>query len=168
MSLNKIDTPAVVVDLDIAEANIARFQAHCDAHGIGLRPHIKTHKLPLLARAQLESGAIGITCQKISEAEAMLAEDGIQPGIKTGIKDVLITYNILGAQKLQRLKALAERVRLTVVADNAETVEGLSQSFATAPAPLPVLVECDTGAERCGATTPQAANALARRIDGAP
>ena len=70
---DSIDTPAVLIDLDIAEANIRRFQQHCNAHGLKLRPHIKTHKLPMLAKAQLKAGAVGITCQKISEAEAMIA-----------------------------------------------------------------------------------------------
>lgn len=160
MTLADLDTPAVVVDLDVAETNIAAFQAHCDAHGLGLRPHIKTHKLPFLARHQIKAGAIGITCQKISEAEAILAEGGID--------DVLLTYNILGRRKLERLRALAQRVRLTVVADNTETVDGLSAAFADAPTPLRVLVECDTGAARCGVTSPEAAEALALYIDGAP
>ena len=69
-----IDTPAVLVDLDVAEANIDRFQKYCNLHGFQNRPHIKTHKLPSLARRQIEAGAAGITCQKISEAEAMIAE----------------------------------------------------------------------------------------------
>ena len=156
----EIDTPAVLIDLDVAEANIDRFQAHCDARGLSLRPHIKTHKLPLLARRQLAAGAVGITCQKISEAEAMIAEGGID--------DVLLTYNVLGASKLARLRALAERVRLSVVADNAVVVAGLAETFADAPRPLRVLVECDTGALRCGVVTPEEALALARQITAAP
>lgn len=155
-----IDTPAVLVDLDIAEANIAKFQAHCDAHGLGLRPHIKTHKLPSLARRQVAAGAIGITCQKVSEAEAIVAGGGID--------DVLLTYNILGAEKLRRLRDLADRIRLTVVADNTETVDGLSRTFADAADPLRVLVECDTGAERCGVVSPEASRDLAMYIHAAP
>lgn len=155
-----IDTPAVLVDLDVAEANIDRFQAHCDAHGLAVRPHIKTHKLPMLAKRQIKAGAIGITCQKISEAEAMIAEGGID--------DILLTYNVLGPAKLPRLRALAARVRLTVVADNEAVVDGLSAAFADASEPLRVLVECDTGAARCGVSTPEAARALATRIADAP
>ncbi len=155
-----IDTPAVLIDLDIAEANIDRFQAYCTAHGLKSRPHIKTHKLPRLALRQIAAGAVGITCQKISEAEAMIA-----PG---GIDDVLITYNIVGPTKLARLRALADRVRLSVVADSAATVDGLSRTFDGAAKPLSVLVECDTGAARCGVATPEAARDLARRIDAAP
>lgn len=156
----EIDTPAVLVDLDIAEANIDAYQAHCDAHGLKLRPHIKTHKLPMLARRQIAAGAIGITCQKISEAEAMIAEGGVT--------DVLLTYNILGAAKLARLRRLAEAVSLTVVCDNAQVARGLSEAFADAPKPLAVLVECDTGAGRCGVQTPEAAATLAAEIAALP
>lgn len=155
-----IDTPAVLVDLDIAEANIDRFQAHCDAHNLLLRPHIKTHKLPFLARRQIEAGAIGITCQKISEAEAMLAEGGID--------DVLITFNILSEGKLKRLRDLSERVNLSVVVDNTETIDGLSKAFENAQSPLKVLVECDTGAGRCGVQTSEAAEKMARYIAAQP
>jgi D-serine deaminase-like pyridoxal phosphate-dependent protein len=160
MTFPQIDTPAVLVDLDIAEANIDRFQAHCDQHGLPLRPHIKTHKLPMIAKRQVQAGAIGITCQKISEAEAMIAEGGID--------DVLITFNILGDTKLSRLRALANRVRLTVVADNITTVDGLSRAFADSTTPLSVLVECDTGAARCGVATPEAARNLAQFISQQP
>ncbi|MFW5678844.1 MAG: D-TA family PLP-dependent enzyme [Pseudomonadota bacterium] len=155
-----VDTPAVLVDLDVAEANIDRFQRYCDAYGLKARPHIKTHKLPRLARRQIEAGAVGITCQKVSEALAMVADGGID--------DVLLTYNILGEAKLRELRHLHELVRLTVVADNPTVVDGLSGAFADAPAPLRVLVECDTGAGRCGVTTPEAAAELAATIDAAP
>lgn len=156
----EIDTPAVLVDLDIVQSNIDRFQAHCDAHGLALRPHIKTHKLPALARRQIGAGAIGITCQKISEAEAMIAEGGIE--------DVLLTYNILGKAKLQRLRALAGKVRLSVVCDNITVARGLSDAFRGTGEALRVLIECDTGAGRCGAPTPEAAATLASTVDSLP
>ena len=156
-----LSTPAVVVDLAVAKRNIARFQDFALRHGLRVRPHIKTHKLPLMARLQLEAGAIGITCQKVSEAEAML-DDCPEIG------DVLITYNILGADKLDRLAALARRVRLSVVADNAAVIDGLAARFAGEPAPLTVLVECNTGADRCGVGTPAAARDLARLIAARP
>ncbi len=155
----EVDTPAVLVDLDIAERNIDRFQAYANGHGLRVRPHIKTHKLPFLARRQIAAGAVGITCQKVSEAEAMV-EGG-------GLDDVLITYGILGEAKLRRLRHLAERVRLAVVADNPTVVDGLSGAFGNGP-PLRVLVECDTGAARCGVQTPEEAVQLARTIDDAP
>ncbi len=157
MIFPEIDTPAVLVDLDIAEANIDRYQAHCDAQGLKLRPHIKTHKLPMIAKRQIQAGAIGITCQKISEAEAMISEGGID--------DVLITFNILGDSKLSRLRALAEKVRLSVVVDNSETILGLARTFADAKAPIWVLVECDTGGGRCGVMTQQSARDLAQIIE---
>lgn len=159
--LDKIDTPAVLIDLDITKQNIERFQSYADTHGIDVRPHIKTHKLPLVAEMQLGAGAVGITCQKVSEAEAMIEGS-------TAIRDVLITYNILGSGKLERLKALAARVKLSVVADSRAVVDGLSAAFRDAAQPLAVLVECDTGANRCGVTDPQAAAALAADIDAAP
>jgi D-serine deaminase-like pyridoxal phosphate-dependent protein len=156
----EIDTPAAVVDLDMAEDHIAKFQKYLDGHGIPGRPHIKTHKLPQLAKAQLASGAHGITCQKISEAEAMIAGGGID--------NVLLTYNILGSEKLARLRALSERVRLSVVADNSNVVAGLAEAFRDARTPLHVLVECDTGAKRCGVATGGEALVLAREIAAAP
>ncbi|WP_413220430.1 D-TA family PLP-dependent enzyme [Tritonibacter mobilis] len=155
-----IDTPAVLVDLNIAEANVRAFQDYCDSHGLQLRPHIKTHKLPRLAEYQIEQGAFGITCQKITEAEAMIAGGDM--------RDILITYNILGRDKVARLRALSEQVRLSVVADNAAVVEGLSAGFADAKTPLPVLVECNTGADRCGVETPAEALELALAINAAP
>nr|WP_319383322.1 D-TA family PLP-dependent enzyme [uncultured Roseibium sp.] len=155
-----LDTPCVLVDLDIAEANIRKYQAHCDSNGLRLRPHIKTHKLPSLAKYQVEQGAVGITCQKVSEAEAMVAGGGID--------DVLITYNILGDTKTARLRALSEKVRLSVVADNDVVAGGLSRAFADASEPLTVLVECNTGADRCGVASPAAAADLARLIGTLP
>lgn len=156
-----VDTPAVLIDLDIVERNIRRFQNYADAHGLKIRPHIKTHKLPAIAEMQLRAGAVGITCQKVSEAEAMVAGS-------SEIRDVLITYNILGKEKLEHLKALARKVTLSVVADNEIVISGLSAAFADEPAPLRVLVECNTGADRCGVASPEEASALALMIQAAP
>ncbi|CAD7031622.1 alanine racemase [Pseudorhizobium endolithicum] len=110
---------------------------------------------------QLEAGAVGITCQKVSEAEAMIAGS-------SAIRDILITYNVVGQQKLQRLRLLADKVTLSVVADSAEVIDGLSEAFAQAEKPLTVLVECNTGADRCGVSTPKDAEALAAKIVAAP
>lgn len=155
------NTPAVLIDLDIAKANIERFQGFANQHGLKVRPHIKTHKLPLVAEMQLAAGAVGITCQKVSEAEAMIAGCG-------AITDVLITYNIVGAEKLAHLKTLATKVKLSVVADSQAVVDGLSNTFKAEPKPLTVLLECDTGANRCGVISPDAAADLAAQIHGAP
>ncbi len=160
-TLQTLNTPAVLVDLDIARRNIDRFQTYANTHGLTVRPHIKTHKLPALAEMQLRAGAVGVTCQKVSEAEAMVAGS-------PEIRDVLITYNILGTEKLEHLVSLARKVTLSVVADNETVIDGLSGAFASQPAPLAVLVECNTGADRCGVPTPEAAAALAQRIAKAP
>ncbi|PSJ57115.1 D-TA family PLP-dependent enzyme [Pseudaminobacter soli (ex Li et al. 2025)] len=158
---DEIQTPAVLVDIDVAKRNIERFQAYADSHGLKVRPHIKTHKLPAIAEIQLDAGAVGITCQKISEAEAMIAGGN-------RLTDVLITYNILGDDKLHALVALARKVRLSVVADNATVVDGLSAAFSAAGVTLDVFVECNTGADRCGVGSPQEAADLAGRIAAAP
>jgi D-serine deaminase-like pyridoxal phosphate-dependent protein len=150
-------TPAVVIDLDKVEANIARLQAACDAAGIANRPHIKTHKSPELARLQREAGARGITCQKLGEAEIMA--DG-------GMDDILISYNILGEEKLGRLGALQRRVRMIVAADNPVTIAGLPSAAEIAGRDLEVVVECDTGRQRAGVETPAEAVALAKLIAG--
>ena len=160
MNVLPIDTPAVLVDMDIAEKNIRDFQRYCDQHNLRLRPHIKTHKLPGLAQYQLAQGAVGFTCQKVSEAEAMVAGGAVG--------DILITYNILGNEKVARLRALSERVTLSVVADSQTVIDGLSAGFADAPQPLPVLIECNTGADRCGVSTPEQAADLAAKVAKSP
>ena len=149
----------MLIDLDKVAANLARAQAYADAHGIRLRPHVKTHKLPRFARDQMALGAVGITAQKLGEAEAMA--DG-------GLSDIFLPYNIIGASKLARLAALARRVRLSVTCDNAMVLSGYAATFTAPETPLTVLVECDTGAGRCGVQTPQQAVALAQAIAAAP
>jgi D-serine deaminase-like pyridoxal phosphate-dependent protein len=155
------DTPVVTIDLDIMEANIRRLQAYCDAHGIANRPHIKTHKIPEIARRQLAAGATGITCQKLGEVAVML---------DAGLRDILITYNVLGAAKVRRLRALADHpgARLAVAIDDLAVARALSEVFADAADPLRVLVECDTGAGRMGTPTPAATVELAQAIAGLP
>ncbi|MDR7419228.1 MAG: alanine racemase [Armatimonadota bacterium] len=155
------DTPVVTIDLDIMDANIRRLQAYCDAHGIANRPHIKTHKIPAIAKHQLREGAAGITCQKLGEVAIML---------DAGITDILVTYNILGDAKLHRLREMAGRpgARLIVACDNGVVVRALSEAFAGAPAPLSVVVECDTGTGRTGTQTPAETVELAQVIAGLP
>lgn len=151
------DTPVLTIDLDIMERNIGRMQALCDECGVSLRPHVKTHKTPEIARAQLAAGGRGITCQTVGEAEVMAA---------AGIDDILITYNILGESKLRRLRALAERIRLGVVCDNETVARALSSAFADADTPLSVLVECDANAGRNGVQSPKEAAELGALING--
>lgn len=157
--MNTLDTPVVVIDLDKMETNINRLQHYLDEHGIANRPHIKTHKIPDIAKMQLRAGAVGITCQKLGEAEIMA---------DSGIPDILITYNIMGEAKLRRLTQLARRIKLSVTADSEFTVQGLSQACADAGVQVGVLIEFESGKQRCGVQTPEAAAALARLIDSLP
>ena len=148
-------TPCAVIDMDRVERNIARVQARCDAAGVANRPHIKTHKSPVLAQLQVKAGAQGITCQKIGEAEVMAA---------AGIDNILISYNLIGEEKMARLGALQTKAEMTVAADNATVIEGLPQAAASSGRTLSVVVECDTGRKRAGVETPAEAIALARQI----
>ena len=148
-------TPAAVIDMDRVERNIARVQAACDAAGVANRPHIKTHKSPVLARLQIAAGAKGITCQKLGEAEVMA---------EAGIDDILISYNLIGDEKMARLGALQACANMTVAADNSVVIAGLPQAARASGRPLSVVVECDTGRKRAGVETPAEAIALARQI----
>ena len=157
--IEDLETPVPVIDIDVVERNLTRWQARCDKAGFANRPHIKTHKLVALAKAQLDLGAAGITVQKLGEAEVMA--DG-------GITDILLTFNVVGRHKLERLSALARRTDIKVVADNDAVLEGLVQAAGDAGRKITVLVECDTGAARNGVQTPEAAAQLAKAIDGQP
>src|SRR5437764_13631741 len=137
MIKTEIPTPALLLDLDRFERNIAKMAAHVKAVGKKLRPHSKTHKCPEIARRQIAAGAIGVCCQKVSEAEAMV--DG-------GIDNVLISNEVVGAQKLERLAALSQRARLGICVDDPENLQALAASGAM----LDVYVELDVGMRRCG------------------
>src|SRR4029450_4262520 len=150
-------TPCAVIDMDRVERNIARIQKACDDAGIANRPHIKTHKNPTIAKMQVAAGAKGITCQKIGEAEIMA---------NAGIDDILISYNLLGEEKMARLGALNAKTNMTVAADNSTVVAGLPKAAAASGRRLSVVVECDTGRKRAGVETPAEAIALARQIAG--
>ena len=151
----ELETPSIVVDLDLMEANIARLQLYLSAHGIANRPHIKTHKIPAIARQQMAAGAVGITCQKLGEAEVMAAE---------GLVDIFLPYNLLGDLKLRRLAALMRQAAVSVTADSAIVASGLARAAHEAGSELTVLVECDLGAQRCGVQSPTEAADLARFI----
>jgi len=148
-------TPCAVIDMDRVERNIARIQKACEAAGVANRPHIKTHKSPLLAKMQIAAGASGITCQKLGEAEVMA---------EAGIDDILISYNLIGDEKMARLGALQRKANMTVAADNSTVIAGLPKAAETSGQPLAVVVECDTGRKRAGVETPAEAVRLAREI----
>ncbi len=159
MRVDELETPVPVVDMERMEANISRLQAYLDQHNIANRPHVKTHKIPAIAQLQKDAGAVGITCQKVSEAEVMA---------ESGFNNIFIPYNILGQSKLQRLMALAARITISVSADSEVVIRGLSKAAQEAGLLLPVLVECDTGAQRCGVQSPVEAAGLARLIASLP
>ena len=142
MNAFDLETPSVYVDLDVMERNIRTMQERCRGWGVGLRPHTKTHKIPEIARMQLEAGAIGITVAKVGEAEVL-------PG-----DDVLIAYPIM-ADKLPRLQALIKKGRrVTVVVDSVEAARNLPG--------VGVMVEVDVGAGRCGVSTSEQVLEIAR------
>jgi D-serine deaminase-like pyridoxal phosphate-dependent protein len=154
-----IDTPALVVDLDALERNLDLMANAIRGAGVLLRPHAKSHKCPEIARRQIERDAVGICCQKVSEAEAF---------IDAGIRDVLVTNEIVGAAKQARLAQLARRATIGVLADDAANVVELSTAATTAGATLDVLVEIDVGAHRCGVQPGDAAARLAVAIAASP
>jgi D-serine deaminase-like pyridoxal phosphate-dependent protein len=136
-----LDTPALYVDLDVLERNIARMQQQCRAWGVELRPHVKTHKIAEIAQMQLDAGAIGITVAKVGEAEVL-------PG-----EDVLVAYPLVKA-KLPRLRALAKTRRVKVAVDSVDVARDLQG--------IDTLVEIDVGVGRCGAQSPDQAVAIAK------
>jgi D-serine deaminase-like pyridoxal phosphate-dependent protein len=155
VSLEAIETPAAVVDADRLEGNLTRWQEYCDRHELANRPHVKTHKCAEIARRQLELGAVGITCQKLSEAETMA---------DAGCDDILVSFNIVGPAKLERLRRLLERVAVTVSVDDAALLAGLAGAAGAASRELGVLVDCDTGLGRTGVSDPEAAAELAAAV----
>lgn len=159
MHIDELETPVPVVDIDLMETNISRLQKFLDDHHIANRPHIKTHKIPEIAWMQMKAGAVGITCQKVSEAEVMADH---------GFTDIFIPYNIIGESKLHRLMNLAKRIKVSVTTDSEVVANGLSNASQKAGITLEVLVECDTGAHRCGVGSAQEAAALAKIISQLP
>src|SRR5262245_31145469 len=159
MNLAELDTPVATVDLDAVERNIARMQSYCDEHGLSFRPHIKTHKLPAIAHMQVRAGAVGITCQKLGEAEVMAA---------AGLDDILITFPLIGGAKAERTAALASEVKISVVGDSPAVAHNLSPTLAREGAEVDFLVECDTGFRRTGVQSAAEAAELAELVDSLP
>jgi D-serine deaminase-like pyridoxal phosphate-dependent protein len=159
MKVASLDTPVATVDLDAVERNIARMQGYCDEHGLDFRPHIKTHKLPAVAYMQVRAGAVGITCQKLGEAEVMQA---------AGLGDILISFPLVGAAKAERLAALASEATISVVGDSEAVARGLAAALDRAGVEVAFLVECDTGFGRTGVQSPEAAAQLAELVYSLP
>ncbi len=158
MHVSEIDTPALVVDLDIMERNLARVAEYAKEHGLRLRPHTKTHKSTRIGRRQLESGAAGLTVAKVSEAEVML---GAQPA------DMLVAFPVVGRQKLDRLMEVARKTRVTVALDSLQAAQPISDAARAAQVEVGVLVEIDAGLGRVG-VAPCEALALAQAVRGLP
>lgn len=154
-----LDTPAVLIDLTIMERNLARMADYCRDHHLALRPHTKTHKVPELAHRQIRLGACGITVAKVGEAEVMGA---------AGIEDILIAYPVVGALKTERLTRVARRARVTVGVDSFEAAHGISQAAVAGGVTIGLLLEINTGYNRCGVPIGSGAVDLARRIGELP
>ena len=141
MRVSDLDTPALLIDLDIMERNLARVADYARAHDLRLRPHTKTHKIPALGRRQVELGAAGLTVAKVGEAEVML---GAEP------PEMLVAYPIIGRRKLDRLMEVARRTRLTVALDSLFVARQLSDAARSAQVNVGVLAEADVGLQRVG------------------
>ncbi|MDX2158317.1 MAG: DSD1 family PLP-dependent enzyme [Hyphomicrobiaceae bacterium] len=159
LAMSEIDTPALLIDLDAFERNLQRMAAFTAKAGVRLRPHAKTHKSPIIGLRQMALGAVGLCCQKVSEAEAM---------VEGGIPDVYVSNEIVGARKLDRLAALAHQARVMVAVDNEAAVEALGAAARRAGVRIRTLVEIDCGANRCGVPPGAPAVALAERVAREP
>jgi D-serine deaminase-like pyridoxal phosphate-dependent protein len=158
-TLAEVDTPALVLDLDAFESNLHRLKDSLEGRKVSVRPHAKSHKCPQIAMRQIALGAVGVCCQKVSEAEAL---------IEGGVGDVLIANEVVGAAKLRRLAALSKQARVAVCVDDAGNVSDLAKAAAEYGVRLDVLVEINVGANRCGVEPGEPAVALAREIASRP
>jgi 3-hydroxy-D-aspartate aldolase len=159
MTLDEVDTPALMIDLDAFERNLRRLADKVRGSGVRLRPHAKTHKCPVIALKQIELGAVGVCVQKVSEAEAM---------VYGGVRDVLVTNEVVGRQKLRHLLALAHTATIGVCVDDVSQVAALDAAAAEAGTTLGVHVEINMGGNRCGVEPGAPALDLARRVADAP
>jgi D-serine deaminase-like pyridoxal phosphate-dependent protein len=150
-----LSTPALTIDLDILEANLDRMASYCNKHGIGLRPHTKTHKTPELARLQIDRGAVGLTVAKVGEAEVMA---------DAGLDDILVAYPVWGEEKLHRLAMLARTRNILLSLDSEATAHELSRAMTAHDATIGLLVEFDTGVGRCGVEPGAACVELAAKV----
>jgi D-serine deaminase-like pyridoxal phosphate-dependent protein len=159
MKISDLDTPAVLIDLDKLEQNIARLASFAKAQRVNLRPHIKTHKIPQIAQLQLRAGAIGITCQKLGEAEIMAA---------SGLDDILITYPIIGEHKLNRLTQLKQSAKVCTVLDSEEAMAPLAAHMQHEALQHEIMIEVNTGLNRCGVLPGEPVLKLVQRLQQFP
>jgi D-serine deaminase-like pyridoxal phosphate-dependent protein len=157
-ALDMLETPSLLVDLDRMERNLARAADYAATHGLALRPHVKTHKSPVIGGRQVALGAIGLTCATPKEAEVMSAVTS----------DILVAYPPVGAPRAERLAALPSHVSLTVALDSAHAATDIARAASSAGRRVGVYVELDLGMHRVGLPVVDAAIALAKRVDGEP
>lgn len=156
---DQVDTPSLMLDLDAFEDNLRTMQALAERHGVALRPHAKAHRCPEVSLRQVALGAQGICCQKVSEAF---------PFLQAGLRDIHISNEVIGEDKLALLAILARSAQVSVCVDHPEAARALSAALQRHNASLRVLVEIDVGQKRCGVTTPQAAVGLASLVQSLP
>ena len=154
-----LDTPALMLDLDLLENNIARIAARCKACGVHWRPHTKGNKTPAIAHKLLDAGAIGVTCAKLGEAEIMAA---------SGIRDILVANQVVGERKMARLTHLQRHADVMVAIDDPVHVNMISEAAQAVGVSVRVLVELDIGMGRCGVGAGKPALELAQQADAAP
>jgi len=158
-SIDEVDTPALLLDLDVLDENIARMQAFADAAGVALRPHAKSHKSADIALRQIEAGARGVCCQKVSEAELLALN---------GVGDILVSNQVVGARKIARLAGLARAANVAVCVDDAGNAAEIAAAARRLGGPIDMLVEVDVGMGRCGVDPEQALPLVQEigRLDG--
>jgi len=150
-----IDTPALLIDLDAMERNIAKMAKYFRGVKAKLRPHAKTHKTPIIAHKQIQAGARGITCAKLGEAEVMVA---------AGIRDILIANQVVGRQKIERLMRLAKHSDVVVAVDDPRNARDLSEAALRVGTKLNILIEVNVGMDRCGVEPGKPTLVLARNV----
>lgn len=156
--VEEVETPALLIDVQAAERNIKRLQEITKGTSAIPRPHAKSHKCPNLARMQIKHGAIGVCCQKVSEAVAL---------VNAGITDVLVANQIVDHRKIRRLSTLARRARISVCVDQKQNVVDLSRIASSMGTELYILIEIDVGMKRCGVQPGPAVLSLAKTINEA-
>jgi D-serine deaminase-like pyridoxal phosphate-dependent protein len=159
MPLEEVDTPALLIELDGFERNIARMAEAIEGTGVRLRPHAKTHKCPVIALRQMARGAVGVCCQKVGEAEAM---------VYGGVPDVFVSNEVVGRSKVERLVSLAKQARVAVCADDPIQVAEYRDAARKNEVELSVLVELNVGANRCGLEPGETALDLIRQVLESP
>jgi D-serine deaminase-like pyridoxal phosphate-dependent protein len=157
--LPSVDTPALLIDLDIVDRNLERMQQKASNYGVALRPHIKTHKIPELALLQMRLGAHGITAAKVSEAEVMAA---------AGITNIFVANQIVSKEKLNRLAAISKKVRISLGLDSVAAARQLSDVFAASGLTIEYLIEINSGLDRCGVAPGKEAVELFQNVDTLP